>query len=69
VTTALPLANTVQMTIGGVAVTPSFAGLSASGLYQFNVTVPASLPNGDAAVVATIGGVSSQTGLAITVGQ
>jgi len=67
--TAEPLANPVQITIGGVAVTPSFAGLSSSGLYQFNVTVPASLANGDAAVLATIGGVTTQTGVLVTVGQ
>jgi uncharacterized protein (TIGR03437 family) len=62
------LAN-VTMTIGGVAVTPSFAGLSAAGLYQFNVTVPAGLPAGDMAVVATINGASTQTGAVITIGQ
>jgi uncharacterized protein (TIGR03437 family) len=38
------------------------------GLYQLNVTVP-NLPNGDAAVVATIGTVSSQTGVSVTVQQ
>jgi uncharacterized protein (TIGR03437 family) len=67
VTTSEPLANTVTMTIGGVAVTPSFAGLTASGLYQFNVTVPPGLAAGNAAVVATIGGVSSPTGKVIAV--
>ena len=69
VTTAEPLATTPQISIGGVAVTPIFAGLAGSGLYQFNVTVPASLANGDAAVTATIGGVTTQTGVLITVGQ
>jgi uncharacterized protein (TIGR03437 family) len=64
-----PLANTVTITIGGVTVTPSFAGLSASGLYQFNVTVPASLTTGDAAVSATIGGYTTQTGAVISVQQ
>jgi uncharacterized protein (TIGR03437 family) len=68
-TTAPPLANSVTMTIGGVAVTPSFAGLSGSGLYQFNVTVPASLSTGDAAVSATIGGVTTQTGVLVSVQQ
>ena len=62
------LANPVQIAIGGMAATVSFAGLVAPGLYQFNVTVPA-VPNGDAPVVATIGGVSSQTGLSLTVQQ
>jgi uncharacterized protein (TIGR03437 family) len=57
----------VQITIGGVAAAVEFAGLVESGLYQFNVTVPANLPSGDAAVVATIGGVPSQTGVSITI--
>jgi uncharacterized protein (TIGR03437 family) len=68
-TTAPPLASSFTMTIGGIAVTPSFAGLSGSGLYQFNVTVPASLANGDAAVSATIGGVTTQAGVLLSVQQ
>jgi uncharacterized protein (TIGR03437 family) len=69
VTTATPLAtNAVQVTIGGQVATVAFSALTGSGLYQFNVTVPA-LPNGDAAVVATIGGVPTQTGVSITVQQ
>jgi uncharacterized protein (TIGR03437 family) len=67
VTTAAVLANSVQITIGGVTVTPSYAGLVEAGLYQFNVTVPASLPSGDAAVVASIGGVQTQSGVSIPV--
>jgi len=62
-----PLASPVTMTIGGIAVTPIFAGLSASGLYQFNVTVPTSVASGDVPVSATIGGFTTQTGAVITV--
>jgi uncharacterized protein (TIGR03437 family) len=65
---AEPLANTVQIAIGGVTANVIFAGLTESGLYQFNVTVP-SLPSGDAPVVAAIGGVQTQTGVSITVQQ
>jgi uncharacterized protein (TIGR03437 family) len=68
-TTAPSLANSFTMSIGGIAVTPSFAGLSASGLYQFNVTVPASLTTGDAAVSATVGGVTTQAGVLVPVQQ
>ena len=68
VTTAQPLANAVQITIGGVTVTPSFAGLVAPGLYQFNLTVP-NVPNGDAKVAATMGGVSTQAGVTVAVQQ
>jgi uncharacterized protein (TIGR03437 family) len=64
---ATPLANSVQITIGGIAASVQFAGLTESGLYQFNVVVP-NLPNGDAAVVAQIGGVKS-AGVPITVQQ
>ena len=68
VATAAPLpANSVTVTIGGVAATVQFAGLVESGLYQFNVTVPPGLPSGDAAVLATIGGVQSQSGVSITI--
>jgi len=67
VATAVPLpANSVQIAIGGVAATVLFAGLTESGLYQFDVTVP-SLAAGDALVVATIGGVSTQSGVSITI--
>jgi uncharacterized protein (TIGR03437 family) len=63
------LADPVQVTIGGVTASVVYAGLVESGLYQLNVTVPSSLPNGNAAVVATVGGVSSQTGVSLTIQQ
>jgi uncharacterized protein (TIGR03437 family) len=69
VATAAPLANDVQIAIGGQTASVAFAGLVESGLYQFNVTVPTGLPSGDAAVAATIGGVSTQTGVLLTVQQ
>jgi len=59
VTGAPALANAVTVRIGGVTVTPSFAALSAAGLYQINVQIPSSTAAGDVPVVATIGGVSS----------
>jgi uncharacterized protein (TIGR03437 family) len=68
VSTPAVLANQVQVTIGGMAATVAYAGLVESGTYQLNVTVP-NLPNGDAPIVATIGGVISQTGVSITVQQ
>jgi uncharacterized protein (TIGR03437 family) len=68
VPTPEPLANSVLVSIGGTAATVAFAGLAAPGLYQFNVTVP-NLPNADAAVVATIGGVATRTGVSVTVQQ
>jgi len=69
VTTPAVLANSVQVTIRGVPVQPPiYAGLVEAGLYQFNVTVP-NVPDGDAAVMAQIGGVQTQTGVLITVQQ
>ncbi len=68
VTTPAVLANSVQISIGGETAAVAFGGLAGPGLYQFNVTVP-NLPNGDAAVVATIGGVATQTGVSVTVQQ
>jgi uncharacterized protein (TIGR03437 family) len=70
IATATPLAaNAVQVTIGGQVANVAFSGLTGSGLYQFNVTVPNNLSSGDAAVLATIGGISTQTGVSITVQQ
>jgi uncharacterized protein (TIGR03437 family) len=68
VTTPAPLANSVHVTIGGVDAPVAYAGLVEAGLYQFNVTVP-SVPGGDAAVVAQIGGVPTQTAVSITIQQ
>jgi len=61
------LTSPITITFGGVSVTPDFAGLSATGLYQFNIRVPDSAPNGDVPVVATIGGVSTQSNVFISV--
>ena len=62
VTQVSPIAATdLSITIGGASAKVSFAGLipNNAGLYQFNVDVPATAPDGDQAVVATVGGVSS----------
>jgi len=66
VTTPVVLANSVQFTIEGVVAHVGYAGLVEAGLYQFNVMVP-NVPSGDAAVVAQIGGVQTQTGVLITI--
>ena len=66
-TSPLPLATNPTVSIGGVSATVTFAGLVGSGLYQVNVVVPASLPAGDAAVVATVGGQQSQANAFLSV--
>ena len=65
---AASLADLTQLrvTIGGVAATVQFAGIVAAGEYQINVMVP-QVPNGDQPILATIAGVSSQTGVSIPV--
>ena len=63
---AAPTSNTVELTIGGTPVTPSFAGLSSAGLYQINLTIPAGLRAGNQSLVATVGGVQTQSGVVIS---
>ena len=69
-TGAAPVADgtLLTVTIGGVAATVKFAGVTGAGLCQFNVVVPP-LPDGDHKVVNTIGGLTSQDNLFVTVGN
>ena len=53
--------------VGGVKAEVTFAGLVATGEYQFNVVLPASLTNGDQAIITTYGGQSTQSGALITI--
>jgi len=53
--------------IGGVNATVGFAGLVAPGQFQFNVVVPIGLPDGDQSIVASYGGLTTQSGTLITV--
>lgn len=68
-----PIAAPVTVTIGGTTLAAAdilYAGLtpqSISGLYQFNVRVPASAPDGDVPVLITVSGSSTQTGATIPV--
>jgi uncharacterized protein (TIGR03118 family) len=55
------------VTFNGASAKVVYAGLVATGLYQFNVIVPTGLPDGDAAVVATLGGFGSPAGALITI--
>ena len=68
-TPALLPANSVKVTIGGVDAVVGYAALVQAGVYQLNVTIPTGLANGDAAVIATIGGLQTQSGVSITVQQ
>jgi uncharacterized protein (TIGR03437 family) len=67
ITQPYPLPVMPSVTIGGTNAVVTFAGLTGAGLYQINVTVPASASDGDLPVVATLNGASTQTGAIITV--
>jgi uncharacterized protein (TIGR03437 family) len=64
---AEPLANTATVTLATESANVTFAGLSGSGLDQLNIVVPSDLPDGDAPLLATVNGVTTPTGLFITV--
>jgi uncharacterized protein (TIGR03437 family) len=53
--------------IGGVTAEVLFAGLSGAGLDQLNVRIPATAADGDASVVAEVGGVQTQDGAFVTI--
>ena len=62
------LTSTVTVTIGGKNATVESAGIVSAGLYQINAQVP-DVPAGDNAVVVTVGGVPTQSGANIYVGN
>ncbi len=68
VASALPLQQPVIATIGGLqAEVKSF--LIFPGLYQFNVTVPALLPDGDATLSLSIVGSATQDGMLLSIAK
>jgi uncharacterized protein (TIGR03118 family) len=64
--TPIPITG-VTVTVGGAPAVVTFAGLVGPGVYQINVTIPAATANGDAALVATIGSQTTQTGVLVSV--
>ncbi len=65
--TASPLVVPPAVTFNGASAKVVFAGLVGTGLYQINVIVPSGLPDGDAAVVATLGAFNTPAGALITI--
>lgn len=62
--TLFTTSSTTSASIGGIVVTPSFAGLAPgfAGLYQVDAQVPTNVTVGNAVpVFLTVGGVSSNT--------
>jgi uncharacterized protein (TIGR03437 family) len=57
----------VSLTIGGASAPATFGGIVGPGLYQFNVTVPSTLADGDAQVSASVGGATTPAGPLVAV--
>ena len=53
--------------IGGMPAAVQFAGLISPGLYQFNVMVPLSAANGDNLLTAQYNGLTTQSGVLLTI--
>jgi uncharacterized protein (TIGR03437 family) len=49
----------VTMLINGIAVTPSFVGITEAGTFQINLTIPPALGTGDLTIVALVGGMQT----------
>jgi uncharacterized protein (TIGR03437 family) len=64
---AAPTSNPVAITIGGVPAYVAFSGITAAGLYQFNLIVPLGTGSGDQALQATAGGVKTAAGPVVSV--
>jgi uncharacterized protein (TIGR03437 family) len=60
------MTDSLSMTINGKPVTPFFAGVGVPGLFQFNLTIPAGLGTGDQPLLAKVNGVSTQSGVLIS---
>jgi uncharacterized protein (TIGR03437 family) len=63
---AAPAVYGVTVTIGGVMAKVLFAGITESGLYQFNVVVP-NVASGDQLLMASVAGARTQPGIYVTV--
>ena len=64
---AAPTNSPVAISIGGVPAVVAFAGITAAGLYQFNLTVPPNTGSGDRALEATVNGVQTPPGPVVSV--
>ncbi len=61
------LPSVPMIDIGGLSASVQFAGLISPGLYQFNVVVPVTAPNGDNTLTAQYSGLIVQSGVLLTV--
>ena len=63
----MAVATTPTVFIGGMQATVAAANLTFAGLYQLNVTLPATLAPGDYPIVAQIGGMRSADNLYLSI--
>jgi uncharacterized protein (TIGR03437 family) len=69
VSTPLNLPTRPVVRVASLTAEVQFAGLTGPGLYQLNVKLPDGLPDGDHPVVVEYGGVTSPSGVLITVAR
>ena len=62
---AAPAKYLVTLTINGRNLTPTWAGMSGPGLFQFNLTIPPGLGVGDQPIQAVVNGVSTPSGVVL----
>ncbi len=67
ISTPAQLVTMPTILVNNTAAKVVYAGLTGTGLYQFNVTLPSTLPDGDVPVVAQVGGVNTPAGASIQV--
>jgi uncharacterized protein (TIGR03437 family) len=57
----------LTISIGGSVADIAYAGITEAGVWQFNIAVPLSVADGDAPVMASIKGLSTQSGTFLTI--
>ena len=71
IVSGVPFAPTPSVTVGGVSVPvlSSVLTVGSAGLYQITIQLPSNVPTGTVAIQASIGGVQTQAGVSLFIGQ
>jgi uncharacterized protein (TIGR03437 family) len=56
----------VVIRLNNTNIIPAFAGISGPGSYQINFTIPPGAGTGEVPIVATVAGVSTQSGVVLS---
>jgi uncharacterized protein (TIGR03437 family) len=59
--------NKIQLSMNAVRIDPTFAGMTAAGQFQLNVTLPGGVGTGDVPLLATINGIQTPANVVISV--